>query len=151
DPEPLRRRFKLAMKQQDVGPAIADAERLLVLTPNDFATRETLAGLLQLAGRHEEAEREAKRCLEAQPQNQHLWQVLAMVYRAQGRTAEAAELADRLLKASPRSAAAQRSRAGLYLDAGQTEAGIQLLQQAAAQPGVDGAPALYELSLALAR
>lgn len=151
DVEPYRRRFELGMKQQRIEPAIADAEHLIRLNPADTEIRPALAQLLQLAGRYEAAELEARRCLQRQPDNQYLSLVLATACRSQGKTAEAIALADQMLRAAPKFGAALRLRAELYLDAQQPDAAIRLLQQAADEPGLAGAPALYELGLALSR
>src|SRR5262245_11166675 len=62
-PEPYRRRLDLWNQQQKMLPALADAERVLRLDPADVPTRRQLAHLLFVAGRYDQAEREAVRCL----------------------------------------------------------------------------------------
>ncbi len=149
--EPYQRRFEFWLKQQRIEPAIADAEHLVRLKPDDTETRVALAQLLQTAGHYTRAEEEARRCLQKQPDNHYVLLVLATACRSQGKTAEAVALADRLVGGAAKFGAALRLRAELYLDAQQPDAAIRLLKQAAEEPGVAGTPALYELGLALTR
>jgi predicted Zn-dependent protease len=149
--QPYRRRLDLWMKQQKVTAAIADAEHILQLEPDDFEVRQLLAQLLLMDGRYEQAEKEGLLCLRKQPNSVKLWYLLASAYRGQHSTAQAVDFADRVVRAAPGFAAGLKLRAELYLDAEQLEPALRLLQQAAATPGADGLPALHLLGMVLAR
>jgi predicted Zn-dependent protease len=149
--EPYRRRLDLWMRQQKVSQALADADRLLRLEPGDFATRQLSAQLLVLVGRFAEAEPQARACQRAQPDNADVWFLLANIYHRQHRSKEAADLTERVLRVSPGLVPALQLRAEIHLDAGETEPGLRLLRQIGERPGQEAVPALYQLSLALAR
>jgi tetratricopeptide (TPR) repeat protein len=151
DGEPLRHRLHLWTQQQNLTQSVADAESILRIDPNDQATRQQLARWLYLAGRHDEAERQAQRCLQAQPDNTSLLLLLASIHHHQGRNADAAAIADRLLRAVPDHANGLALRAQLHLEANEFEPAIQLFQRAALIPGQQQPTMLYQLSVALDR
>lgn len=149
--EPYRARLDLAMSQQKGAQAIAAAEQILRLQPNDSKTRQLTAQLLLLDGRASEAERAVLECMRARPDDVVLWHLLATAYQQKKRTVEATELAERIVRQAPKFFPGVRLRAELYAAAGQYEPAIALLRQAADQSGPEKVPALYELSLVLAR
>ena len=149
--EPFRLRLDLAMRQQKIEAALADAARVLELEPDDRDTRKLLAQLLLLDCRYAQAEQETLRCLRAEPNNVRLWYFLAKSYRGLGQTARAVRWADRVVAAGLDFPPGLQLRADLHLDAGEVEPAIRLLRKASTKPGPEGLAMLYPLSLALER
>jgi predicted Zn-dependent protease len=153
NPEPYRQRFQFLNMQQKVPGCIQDLEHILELTPGDVETRRTLAQLLALDGRYEQAELEGLRCYRAQPKDVDLWFLLATIYRGLHQSGKAADLLDQVLLKQPGHANALKLRAQLHLDAGKPEPAIALLKQLVDNPSTrpDSTEGMYELSMALTR
>jgi predicted Zn-dependent protease len=149
--EPFRLRLDLAMRQQKIEAALADAGHVLELEPNDLETRKLLTNLLLLDCRYVQAEQEALRCLRAEPSNVRLWYFLGKSYRGLGQTARAVQWADRILATGLDFPPGLQLRADLHLDAGEVEPAVRLFRKASASPGPEGLAMLYPLGLALER
>jgi predicted Zn-dependent protease len=144
--EPLMRRIELWKIWQKSSKAVADAQSVLEMHPNDFGGRLFLAQMLSFDARFAEAEQEAQRCLLAQPDNGEVWYLLATIYRRQGRIKDASDWADRLLLTLPNSVPTLVLRADLHLDAGQVEPAIKLLSRAADSPSLKHSFDTFQLS-----
>jgi tetratricopeptide (TPR) repeat protein len=152
DPEPYRQRLSFWMMQEMVSPAIADAERVVQLAPDDFKTRGKLVQLLLTDGRYQQAEEQGLLCFRHDPDDVDLWLVLANIYYGLGQAKKTADLVDQVLKVDPDRLAALKLRAKLYVEANQPEPAIRLLRERVVRKNSeDGTQGLYELSEALSR
>ncbi len=149
--EPFRRRMDLRVRLKWLPQALADAQRVLELEPDQDTLRRQVAQWLKTTGRLAEAEQECRRCLERQPRDPDLLYLLAEIRQGQGRKAEAAAILDPLLRNHPRFTAARLGRAILHYDANQPAQAIPLLRQVMAQDPALQQVAQYYLSLALDR
>ena len=152
DAEPFRTRLNFWLMQEMVSSAIADAQHVLALEPDDFETRRKLTQLFLTDGRYQEAEKEGLRCFQENPKDMEMWFLLANIYHGLGQARKAADLTDQVLRAAPDHLGALKLRAKLYVEAGQPEPAIRLLKEhVIGKTSPDGTEGLYELSDALVR
>jgi predicted Zn-dependent protease len=131
--------------------ALADADALVRLDPDNPLYRKRHAQIAFSAGRFADAEREARDLLRQSPAEPAVQLLLVEACRAQKKFAEAAGLLDDFLKAHPDRASALFTRGVLYCDMDEPEKAIPVLRRAMERDPGWRRSAGYQLSLALAR
>jgi predicted Zn-dependent protease len=153
EPWKLRLDVWLRLKRHDR--ALQDGQRVLELEPNNEGVRRTVARLLLVEGRPEDARRLCRRLLDDRPGDAELRVLLATIDHALGRPADAARGLDELLAGQPGNTSAGLLRGMLFLEANppEPERAIPLFRDVIARsPDPDDrSKARYQLSLALAR
>lgn len=148
----LRLRLDLRQKLGRKDDALADALRILELSPQDHAVRRTAAGLAVELGQREIAERELTTLQASGPYPPHeIGTLLARLHWEAARFAEAEAILDRDAPPSVQFAPARALRGVLHFEAGRFESAQELLNPVAAGRGPEAQFARYYLALTLTR
>lgn len=152
DPEPYRAKLALLQKYNRGSEAVAPAERVLELAPDDTQTRMQLASLYFTAGRYDDAARECRRLLDAPTANRNEVAVaLARAEAARGNLPEAARLLDGVLAADPARPDALLQRGVVHYQAGEYEKAVAVLRRVKYRSPLERTEVLNHLGLALTR
>jgi tetratricopeptide (TPR) repeat protein len=162
DPHPFRMRLEMRQRLARLervaaerlrlsGLAVADAQHVLELAPNDDVVHRELAELLLRVGRPAEAEQASRVCLVRTPGDPWLLYLLAKSCHAQGNRADAEAALDPVVRDRTFFfAEALLLRAVLHREAGRPERAVPLLRQALTLDHCPRQECLYHLGLALA-
>jgi len=127
--------WELARRARDPAGVQEAARALLAVEPANLEAHRDLAGALEAAGRHGEAEAEYRRLLAERPGDPAALRGLALLRRQSGDTAEALQLLKRAQAANPGDPQTRLALADACLEAGQFGAAAELLAaQVAAAP-----------------
>jgi tetratricopeptide (TPR) repeat protein len=153
DPNPYLLRISMWVKWNRLRNAVADAQHVLMLQPDNRKLNQDLTRWLLIVGDFDEAEQECRRYLQRWPGDPWVLLVQGLVYQKEGRQREAAAIADQLVvRDIPDFYEAYQLRGILYNEANQPQEAIPWLRRALAVKALkelDRRDALFALAWAL--
>jgi tetratricopeptide (TPR) repeat protein len=148
DATPLLRRMEYHARRQYYSRALADADRVLELDPDNEMVRRALPSYAFGAGDYGRAELACRETLRWNPSDRSTRRLLAQVLRTQGRTDEAVRLLEEMLRATPNDSAVLVALGHLLYETGQAKRAIPLLRKTLDDPQRWGTTRYY-LAMAL--
>lgn len=146
----LRIHLRCLQQLQDFEQAVRVSERIVELTPDDAAARQTLCMQYLAVGRFDDARRECLRLLEGGSRAE-LQLLRGRIELGRGDLPAAATALDSVLTATPDDSTALLFRGTVHVRAGEFPQAIALLKRAKPQDDALRAARLNELGLALSR